>query len=299
MDKHLSYWQDIVDVDTFTKWHSTPMHIHKLSLLGGYVYNKKYTSVLDCGAGNGSFYKVLKGLNVDIEYKGVEITKKFVTDAQDCGIDIEYGNIEQLPFEDESYDICVAIDVLNHLRDPGPAIKEMIRVAKKHVAFTVFKPSTQELKYVWPEKGKSKIIGWYPGGPPGCLRDLRRRPHLGFYPYGTRHSRYNPFRHQTAIKEKTYKSPFGFYKHARINQEGHPILIHHHYDTQKIFDYINSIACENNEKYKISCSFTDPERRLNYLRRYLDLNDEEKNKVPHISCYTDIFYIDKAGVSDG
>jgi len=293
MDKHLSYWENNVDVKDFTNWHSTTDHIHKLSLLSGYIHNREYNSVLDCGAGNGTLYKVLKGLNLDIKYKGIDLTQKLVADAQNSMIDVEYGDIEQLPFENESYDVCVAVDILNHLYDYRPALREMFRVAKKNIVFTTFKPSVGNVGYLFPVQ-KPMVIGWYPGAwdrgnlPNTC-------PRLGFYPGLPRHSNYII----TAVKEKTYASPFGFYKHAKKDEQGNPILIHHHYDNHKLYANIKSIAKENNTEYKINYSFSNDQHRLSYLEKYSELNDEERNDVPHISAYADIFYIDKVGTTDG
>jgi len=293
MDKHLSYWESSVNVDEFTNWHSTPEHIHKLSLLSGYIDNKEYNSVLDCGAGNGSLYKVLKGLNLNIKYKGIDITKKLVTDAQNNGIDIEYGEIEQLQFKDQSYDMVVAIDVITHLYDYRPALREMLRVAKKSVVFTTFKPSVGNVGYLFPEQ-KPMVIGWYPGDwdrgnlPVTC-------PKLGFYPGRHRHSNYI----LTAVKEKTYASPLGFYKHAKKDEQGNPILIHHHYDIHKLYANIKSIAKENNTEYKINCSFSNNKIPELYLDKLSKMNDEERKDAPLLSAYADTFYIDKAGVTDG
>jgi hypothetical protein len=293
MDKHLSYWESSVAVEEFTNWHSTTEHIHKLSLLGNYMYDKESSSVLDCGAGNGSLYKVLEGLKLNIKYKGIDLTQKLVTDAQNNMIDIEYGDIEQIQFKDESYDMVVATDVITHLYDYRSALKEMLRVAKRHVVFTTFKPSIQSLKYIFPEQ-RPNIIGWYPGKwdrgnlPVTC-------PRLGFYPGRTRHSGYI----QTVAKEKTYASPFGFYKHARKDEQDNPILIHHYYDIHKLYANIKSIAKENNTEYKINYSFSNDQTRLRYLQYYSEMSDKEKNEVPHISAYADMFYIDKEKATNG
>ena len=293
MDKHLSYWESSVNVDEFTNWHSTPEHTYKLRLLARYMYDKESSSVLDCGAGNGALYKVLKAFNLDIKYKGIDLTQKLVADAQNNMIDIEYGDIEQLQFKDESYDMVVATDVITHLYDYRPALREMLRVAKKNVVFTTFKNSVQELKYISPER-KPIVIGWYPGKwdrgnmPITC-------PKLGFYPGRTLHSNYI----QTVVKEKTYASPFGFYKHARKDEQGNPILIHHYYDIHKLYANIKSIEKENNTEYKVNFSFSNSKIPEQYSDQLLKMNDEERNNVPPPSAFADIFYIDKVKTIDG
>ena len=44
----------------------------------------------------------------------------------------EKANSEELPFEDEKFDISFCLSSLEHMKNPDEAIKEMIRVTKKN-----------------------------------------------------------------------------------------------------------------------------------------------------------------------
>ena len=45
-----------------------------------------------------------------------------------------------MPFEDDSFDCCLCFDVLNHQLEYEKSIKELIRVVKKEVLISFFKP---------------------------------------------------------------------------------------------------------------------------------------------------------------
>jgi SAM-dependent methyltransferase len=50
--------------------------------------------------------------------------------ANNVGVTIEDGDIENLPFPDESFDAVLAIEVLRHLPGPKPAIHEIHRILR-------------------------------------------------------------------------------------------------------------------------------------------------------------------------
>lgn len=48
-----------------------------------------------------------------------------------------HGDAEQLPFEDNSFDVLVSVEVLEHLKDPERALREYARVARTHLLLSV------------------------------------------------------------------------------------------------------------------------------------------------------------------
>lgn len=90
-------------------------------------------SVLDVGCGIGLDYKYYR--NSGVEYYGVDITPKFVEEAQRRGVPCQLGNVLNLPFADNSWGTVYCKDLLIHLppdkwRD---ALREMVRVARVQV----------------------------------------------------------------------------------------------------------------------------------------------------------------------
>lgn len=90
------------------------------------VSNKK---ILDIGCGDGEFSSML--LNNNNKVFGLDISETAVRAAQERGIQAEYFDVnENLSFEDESFDIVLIFDTLEHVFDPCFILKESYRVLK-------------------------------------------------------------------------------------------------------------------------------------------------------------------------
>jgi ubiquinone/menaquinone biosynthesis C-methylase UbiE len=48
-----------------------------------------------------------------------------------------FGDATRLPFADESIDLVVGLEVLEHIPDPAPALREIARVCAAAVVFSV------------------------------------------------------------------------------------------------------------------------------------------------------------------
>lgn len=77
--------------------------------------------VLDVGTGDGKRVRTLREKGFDA--LGTEINKVWIDDDV-----VVYGDAEDLPFEDNSFDVVMAIDTLEHLEHPHKAISELLRV---------------------------------------------------------------------------------------------------------------------------------------------------------------------------
>jgi ubiquinone/menaquinone biosynthesis C-methylase UbiE len=53
------------------------------------------------------------------------------------GVRFLHGDAERLPFPDRSFDVVVAVEVLEHLRDPEAGLRELARVSRKHLVLSV------------------------------------------------------------------------------------------------------------------------------------------------------------------
>jgi uridylate kinase len=96
-------------------------------------------TLLDVGCGTGELVSALRRLGVDA--KGVEISKEALELAnEDVQPFLLKGDVLKLPFKNNSFDMVVTYDVLEHLERSNlkKAAKETIRVAKKSVLHKIY-----------------------------------------------------------------------------------------------------------------------------------------------------------------
>lgn len=93
--------------------------------------------VLDAGCGEGRTTEVIHQ-TVDTTV-GIELEAAALTQAPKgiVGLSFVTGSIYELPFSDDSFDVVVCTEVLEHLSDPGVALGELARVARRGVVVTV------------------------------------------------------------------------------------------------------------------------------------------------------------------
>lgn len=139
LPEHLSLWQDHLDINKFAEWcgkTQTPMKMATRS----HVISKGYKSVFDAGAGLCSQYYGFLEDGYSIDYTACEITPKYVEFAKSKGINCVLASADNLPFEDERFEVSLCIDVMNHLKDYRHTIDELIRVTSKEILINFFKP---------------------------------------------------------------------------------------------------------------------------------------------------------------
>ena len=100
---------------------------------------KAVNSILDVGCGEGFTLNRLKENGIGKELEGLEYLK----DAIELGkktypaIKITQGTIYELPYMDNSFDLVLCTEVLEHLDEPEKALKELVRVSKKYLVISV------------------------------------------------------------------------------------------------------------------------------------------------------------------
>lgn len=95
------------------------------------------TSVLDVGCGAGRFARMASDL--DAEVAGLDAADGLVEIAaeQVPEGDFRVGDLEDLPWSDDTFTVVTAFNSLQFARDKGGAVQEMARVATTTVAITV------------------------------------------------------------------------------------------------------------------------------------------------------------------
>ena len=130
--------------DNFVK-HTTKNPLQKFLIENFYkrliaeTKNLEIDNVLDVGCGEGftlkrfSQEKIGKKLEgVDFLDSAIEIGKKLHPE-----ITLKQGDIYELEYKNDSFDLVMATEVLEHLEEPEKGLKELIRVSNKYLLLSV------------------------------------------------------------------------------------------------------------------------------------------------------------------
>ena len=97
----------------------------------------KFKTILDAGCGACPEYNGIIDMYPNIKYTGVDITSKLVEYNMSRNINCVQGSLNNIPFEDSSFDIVHSRHVIEHMSNIENPLNEMIRVASQKV-FNVF-----------------------------------------------------------------------------------------------------------------------------------------------------------------
>ena len=96
-------------------------------------------SILDAGCGEGFTLERFRLADIGAHLEGVDLSPE----AIDLGralhprLVLKQGSVYQLPYADNTFDLVVCTEVLEHLERPADALAELSRVAKRYSIITV------------------------------------------------------------------------------------------------------------------------------------------------------------------
>lgn len=121
------YYQEYYELERKNWWFRVRNQI-LMERVATLLKGKQSLKILNVGVATGSTSELLTqfGEVVSIEYDAdcCEFAK------EKTGLNIVQGSILELPFEDGSYDLVCAFDVIEHVKDDGKAVSELKRVCK-------------------------------------------------------------------------------------------------------------------------------------------------------------------------
>jgi SAM-dependent methyltransferase len=99
----------------------------------------KSPKILDVGCGTGANLKMLADFGAA---EGVDISPQAVEFCRERGLDsVKLGAAEQLPYENDSFDLVTALDVIEHLDDDVAGLREIRRVLRRDGRVLLFVPA--------------------------------------------------------------------------------------------------------------------------------------------------------------
>lgn len=120
-------------------------------------------SILDAGCGEAITLARMKKQNIGTTHAGIDMSDDALQIARSIHPDItvKKGDIYNLQFQDNMFDMVLCLEVLEHLDDPQRALKELVRVSRKHIALSVpYEPYFQLANFL---RGKYlKTLGNHP-----------------------------------------------------------------------------------------------------------------------------------------
>ena len=106
--------------------------------LGGSLPSRPPTTVLEVGVGEGEISSWLRARAADADIFGIDLPDPARPDDwRRRGIVGLYADITELPFPAKSFDLILAIEVLEHVPDPEAAVTELARLSCGHLVLSV------------------------------------------------------------------------------------------------------------------------------------------------------------------
>jgi SAM-dependent methyltransferase len=99
-------------------------------------------TVLDAGCGSG---RTMEELVQYGQVHGIELDQHAAAVARDRGFDVRIGRLEELPWEDGTFDLVTCLDVIEHTPDDRLTLGELRRVCKPGGWLLVTVPAYQSL----------------------------------------------------------------------------------------------------------------------------------------------------------
>jgi SAM-dependent methyltransferase len=84
--------------------------------------------LLDIGCGDGKLAGLLREAVPGLQVEGIEVHPR-----EACAIPCRYFDGSHLPFPDRSFDCCLLVDVVHHMENPLPLLRDACRVSRHFV----------------------------------------------------------------------------------------------------------------------------------------------------------------------
>jgi len=111
--------------------------------------------VLEVGCGWGEFAERLR-VELRVDVVAVDLSPRMVELARERGVDARQGDVQDLPFEDASFDVVVANWMLYHVADLERGLSELARVLRPGGRLVAATNSLDHLSELWRLVGRDR-----------------------------------------------------------------------------------------------------------------------------------------------
>jgi len=139
-----------------------------LKLLSRLLPESRAPRTLEVGCGTAldscllaGFHPALSAYACDLSQKAVQVARKYA-EQLGAGLRAFAGDLTALPFADGEFDLVFSQGVLEHFRDPEPAVREQVRVLRPNGALVVDVP--QKFNVYTQRKHRAMREGNWPWG---------------------------------------------------------------------------------------------------------------------------------------
>jgi len=120
-------------------WHRKRLY-YIVSFLSEIFEKNQITTFADIGCAEGFYVKYIASIHDEIFCVGADIAHKYIEKARRKGKTLNIGyivcDVADLPFEDNSIDVLLCSEVLEHVHNYGGSLAELCRVAKKYLVLS-------------------------------------------------------------------------------------------------------------------------------------------------------------------
>ena len=136
---HADAWQEAGA--QFGDWFSDLSAPHRANILDWVMRTQEDTgSLLEVSCHHGNYIETLRRRGYRGEYTGIDITPGFLEVARQRlpAENFQWGDARSLEFPPESFDLVLAVGILMHLPQPMQTLRDLFRIAGKHLILSVY-----------------------------------------------------------------------------------------------------------------------------------------------------------------
>lgn len=137
-------------------------HTHKINLAKRILSQFKFNNCLDVGCASGYMVSQIANIFPTAKYYGIDIYDKAIEYAKKAYPNIEFkvASADRLPFKDNTFDVVLFYETIEHVENPKDCLIEIKRVLEKDGTIILTMDSGSLLFrlvwFIW-EKTKGKI----------------------------------------------------------------------------------------------------------------------------------------------